>query len=102
MTNARQGRGTSMSSNESKNEMLVMVLIDLAAICQKLTENPVVPEHIRGKARHLVEEFNVLLPHRGQGKEAHHFNGERLIEKMARFIPSVLEVQAQPTVVTME
>jgi len=91
-----------MSSNESKNEMLVMVLIDLAAICEKLSENSAVPEHLRVKARQLVEEFNLLLPHRGKGTEVHHFQGEKLLEKIARFLPRVLEVQAEPTVVTRE
>lgn len=91
-----------MSSNEAKNEMLVMVLVDLAAICQKLTENSAVPEHLRVKARQLVEEFNLLLPHRGKGTEVHHFHGEKLLEKMARFLPNVLEVRAEPAVVTRE
>jgi hypothetical protein len=93
---------TTMSSNESKNEMLVMVLIDLAAICQKLTENSVVPEELRMKAHQLVEEFNLLLPYRGKGTDVHHFHGERLIEKIARFLPRLLEVQAQPAVVSNE
>ena len=39
-----------MNSNEAKNEMLVGVLIDLAAICQKLAENSAVPEELRVKA----------------------------------------------------
>jgi len=93
---------TALSSNEAKNEMLVMVLIDLAAICKKLAENSALPEHLRVKARELVEEFNVLLPHRGKGTEVHHFRGEKLLEKIARFLPRVLEVQAEPAVVTRE
>ena len=91
-----------MPSNESKNEMLVGVLIDLAAICQKLSESSALPEDLRGRARQLVEEFNLLLPYRGKGTEVQHFHGEKLLEKMARFLPRVLEVQAEPAVITRE
>jgi len=35
-----------MTSLESKNEMLVMVLTDLAAVCKKLGENSAVPEEV--------------------------------------------------------
>ena len=91
-----------MPSNESKNEMLVMVLVDLAAICQKLTENSAVPEELRMKAHQFVEEFNLLLPYRGKGTDVQHFHGERLLEKIARFLPRLLEVQAQPAVVSHE
>jgi len=88
-----------MNSNEAKNEMLVGVLIDLAAICQKLAENSAVPEELRVKARHLVEEFDSLAPYRGKGTADQHFQGEKLVEKIARFLPRLLEVQAQPAVV---
>jgi hypothetical protein len=82
--------------------MLVGVLIDLAAICQKLSESSALPEDLRGKARQLVEEFNLLLPYRGKGTEVQHFHGEKLLEQMARFLPRVLEVQAEPAVITRE
>jgi len=88
-----------MNSNEAKNEMLVGVLIDLAAICQKLAENSAVPEELRVKARYLVEEFDSLAPYRGKGAADRHFQGEKLVEKIARFLPRLLEVQAQPAVV---
>ena len=87
-----------MTSNESKNEMLVMVLTDLSGICKKLTENSAVPEHVRARAAEYVMQFNALLPARGKGTADQHFQGEDLILKIARFIPSVLEVQAQPAV----
>ena len=86
---------TNMTSYESKNKMLVMVLTDLSAICQKLTENSDVPEHLRLKAAEFVMEFNTLLPARGKGHAAAHFYGEALLTRIARFLPSVLEVQAQ-------
>lgn len=85
-----------MTSMESKNEMLVMVLTDLAAICKKLAENSAVPEELRVEARKFGEEFDSLLPHRGKGTAAQHAQGERLLAKIARFLPRVLEVQAQP------
>ena len=91
-----------MPSNESKNEMLVMVLTDLAAICQKLAENSAVPGELRVKARQFVEEFDSLSPYRGKGTANQHFEGEQLIEKIARFLPRLLEVQAQPATVSSE
>ena len=87
-----------MASSELKNEMLVMVLTDLAAICKKLTENPAVPEELRGKARQFEEEFNSLLPVRVEGTAAQHALGEQLLIKIARFLPRLLEVQAEPAI----
>jgi hypothetical protein len=37
---------TAMTTLESRNEMPVMVLTDLAEICKKLTENSAVPEEL--------------------------------------------------------
>ena len=91
-----------MTSTESKNEMLVMVLSDLAAICNKLAEHSAVPEELRVKARRFVLEFNSLLPVRGQGVAYEHFQGEQLLTQIARFLPRVLEVQANPAAVFRE
>ena len=91
-----------MASPESKNEMLVMVLTDLSAICQKLTESAAVPEHLRVRAAEFVMEFNTLLPARERGTAAQHFQGEGLLTKIARFLPRVLEVQAEPATAPKE
>lgn len=85
-----------MGSNESKNEMLVMVITDLAAICKKLSDNSAVPDELRARASQFVEEFNSLLPSRGQGNWAEHAEGEHLLISMARFLPRLLEIHAQP------
>lgn len=85
-----------MVSAESKNEMLVMVLTDLAGICKKLAENSAVPEKLRVEARKFGEEFDSLAPYRGEGTAAQHAQGEQLLAKIARFLPRVLEVGAQP------
>ena len=85
-----------MTSMESKNEMLVMVLNDLAGICKKLAENPAVPERLRAEARKFGEEFDSLLPYRGKGTAPQHAQGEQLLTKIARFLPRVLEVRAEP------
>jgi len=85
-----------MASSESKNEMLVMVLTDLAEIYQKLVESPAVPEELRVKARQFREEFDSLLPYPGKGNAAQHSQGEQLLVKIARFLPRLLEVQAEP------
>lgn len=83
-----------MASSQSKNEMLVMVLTDLAAICQKLAENSAVPEELRMRASQFVTEFEALLPARGNGTAAEHFHGEALLIKIARFLPRVVETRA--------
>jgi len=69
---------TVMTSNESKNEMLVMVLTDLAAICMKLAENSVVPEELRFKPDQFLEQFDSLAPYRGKGTGAKHARCEQL------------------------
>jgi hypothetical protein len=76
---------------EAKNEMEGMVLMDLAEICKKLAGHPTATEKLRGQARQLVDEFNVLLPFRGKGTTVQHFEGEHLLIRMARFLPSVLD-----------
>jgi hypothetical protein len=91
-----------MASSESKNEMLVMVLTDLSAICKKLTESSAVPEGLRARAGEFVMEFNTLLQVRGKGTAAQHVQGEELLIKIARFLPRLLEVQAEPATVSKE
>ena len=88
-----------VASSESKNEMLVMVLTDLAAICDKLSENSFVPEDVRVKARDFVTQFNSLLPVRGKGTAFQHAQGEELLTRIARFLPRVLETEARPAIV---
>lgn len=86
-----------MTSNESKNEMLVMVLTDLAAICMKLAGSSAVPEELRVRARAFVDEFDALAPYRGKGTPGQHAQGEQLLMKIARFLPGIVEaVQARP------
>ena len=84
---------------ESKNEMLVMVLTDLAGTCKKLAENSAVPETLRAEARRFGEDFDSLLAHSGKGTPAQHAQGETLIVRIARFLPRVVEtVQARSNV----
>jgi hypothetical protein len=85
-----------MSSNALRNEVKVMVVCDLAAICKKLAENSAVPNNLRVEARQLVEEFDSLLPARGKGTPSEHEQGEALLVKMARFLPRVNEIQSWP------
>lgn len=49
-----------MTTMEAKNEMLVMVLTDLAGICKKLAESSAVPEKLRVEARKFGEEFDTV------------------------------------------
>lgn len=76
--------------------MLMMVLTDLAAICEKLADNSVLPEELRGQARQFVTEYNFLLPFRGRGTASQFCTAEELLLRIARFLPRVLEVQAEP------
>ena len=84
------------TTNETKNEMLVMVLTELAGICKKLAENSAVPETLRVEARKFGVEFDSLAPYRGKGTPAQHAQGEQLLVKIARFLPRLLDIQAQP------
>jgi hypothetical protein len=68
-----------MTSNEARNELKVMVLSDLAAICKKVAENSAVPDDLRADAREMVEEFNSLLPVRGKGNPLEQAQGELLL-----------------------
>jgi len=86
-----------MATMESKNEMLVMVVTDLAAICKKLAEHPALPENLRRQAREFGEEFDSLLAYAGKGTATQHFQGEALLTRMARFLPGVLNVKAETT-----
>ena len=87
-----------MSSNEEKNEMLVMVLTDLAGIYRKLAENPAVPDYVRVKARESGGQFDLLSAGRGKGNiQLSHFQGEQLMVEMARFLPNLLVVDARPS-----
>jgi hypothetical protein len=85
-----------MDTNAAKNEVKVMVVIDLAAICKKLAASSVVPDNLRAEARDLVEEFDSLLPVRGKGNPSEHFQGEALLIKMARFLPKVNDIYSWP------
>ena len=86
------------SMHDMKNEMLAMVLTDLAAICNKIADNSAVPKHLQGRAREFVAEFKSLLPTAGKGTASQHVQGEELLIKIARFLPRVLEVKADPAV----
>jgi hypothetical protein len=87
-----------MIANESKNEMLVMVLIDLGELCKKLAKDSAVPRDTREQALRFGEEYDSLLPYSGKGTASQH-QEERLIERIARFLPRVLEVDAHPRAV---
>jgi|SRR5262252_9072645 len=84
------------TTNSARNEMKVMVLTDLAALCKKLADNPAITEEMRARARHLVEEYNLLAPYRGKGNHPQHFEGEKLVNQMALFLPRVLEIKSYP------
>lgn len=80
-----------MSSLGLKDDVEVTVLTDLVVVCKKLAENPVVKEDLRVQAHEFVAEYNSLLPFRGKSTNLQHFQGERLLTRIARFLPRVVE-----------
>ena len=85
-----------MDTNAARNEVKVMVVMDLAAICKKLAENSIVPDDLRAEAREFVEEFDSLLPVRGKANPSEKAQAEMLLVKMARFLTRVVEIQSWP------
>ena len=84
-----------MTSFESSNEMIVMVLTDLAAICKKLADNSAVPEALQMRMRKYVENFNTLMSsQQGEGTGLHREEVEDLLFEIARTLPSVLDADA--------
>jgi hypothetical protein len=86
-----------VDTNAARNEMKVMVVSDLAAICKKVAENSAVPDNLGATASDLVAEYEALLPARGRGNPAKKAAGEGLLFKMSRFLPRLIsEVQSWP------
>ena len=82
-----------MTSMESKDQVFVTVLVDLAGICKKLAGSSAVPNELRTRASELAQEFDTLLAYRGKGTPAQHVQGEELLFKITRFLPNVLHGQ---------
>ena len=85
-----------MSENESRNNLKVMVLIDLAGICKKVADHPATPEQLREQALVYVGQFEALLPVRGRGNPEDIMQGEILLKQIARFLPRVVELHTYP------
>ena len=81
----------------SKDEVKVMVLCDLAAICKKLAGEPAVLEDLRLKAGEFVEEYNSLLPDRGRSTNPQHFEAAELLIRIARFLPRIVDEEVDTT-----
>jgi len=79
-----------MTPTKPKDEILGMLLADLAGICKKLGDSSAVPEELRMRARQLAQEFDTLVPYSGIATPAQHAQGEELLFKITRFLPSVL------------
>jgi hypothetical protein len=79
-----------MTSTKSKDDILRMLLEDLAGICKKLADNSAVPDQIGTRARQLGQEFDTLVPYYGHSTPAQRAQGEELLFKITRFLPSVL------------
>ena len=76
----------------SRDDVKVMVLTDLAAICKKLADEPAVLEDLRVKAAEFVSEYESLLEYRGRSNNAQHMAGEDLLVRIARFLPRIADM----------
>jgi hypothetical protein len=85
-----------MDVNEARNAMKTWVLSDLSAILKKLADDPAAPDDLRARARETVEEFNEYVGDRHRDDAALHFARGELLIKMARLLPSVVEVRTTP------
>ena len=75
----------------SRDDVEVMILTDLAALCKKLAEDPIVPEKLRAQALGFAEEYNLLLPDLGKCDRRLHFEAGRLLIQITRFLPNIPE-----------
>src|SRR5215471_21663087 len=82
--------GSTMASVQEKYVMKLMVLTDLA-LCKKIIYSSAITEDQRMQFRQFVEEYNLLLPFYGEGIPVKVFESEKLLIKMARFLPNLVE-----------
>jgi hypothetical protein len=75
----------------SRDDVELMILSDLAALCKKLAHNPIVPERVRAEALGFVENYNSLRPYEGTGSRPIHFDTEGLVIQITRFLPNVTQ-----------
>ena len=72
------------------DDVEVIVLLHLLALCKKLAKNPAVTGELRVKADEFVAEGNALRPYRGRATPLQHFQGEALLLRITRFLPEIL------------
>jgi hypothetical protein len=71
--------------------MKLMVLTDLAAVCKKLIYSSAITEDQRLQVRQFVEEYDLLLPFYAEGIPEKVFEAHKLMIRMARFLPYLVE-----------
>jgi len=81
---------------QNRNELKVLVLTDLVEICKKVAENSRATKDVREKAGQLVAKFNSLVPYRGKGDVDQHFQAEKLLIQIGRFLPEIAALQSWP------
>jgi len=69
------------------DDVQVLVLLELITLCKKIAENPTVKKDLRVQAIGFVTEGNSLVPCRGRSTNLEHFEGEKLLSRIARFLP---------------
>ncbi len=80
-----------MASQQEKLEMKLMILAALAAVCQRLSDSSAITEDQRVQVRQFVAEYHLLLPFYGEGIPEKIFEAHKLLIRMARFLPNVVE-----------
>jgi hypothetical protein len=83
-----------MTSLESKNQLIGMVLTNLAAACKLLSEHSAAPEHLQIRARQFLGDFNALSA-APQPNDLQQLEAEELLVQIARFLPNVLDIQVE-------
>ena len=84
-----------MKTLESDDDLQLIVLADLAAICERLAENVTIPRLLREKSGQLLEEFNALTSSDGELTAFQHFKAQALLFRITRFLPDVLTVDGR-------
>jgi hypothetical protein len=84
-----------MTSLESKHQLIVMVLTDLAATCKMLSEHSAAPGHLQIRARQFVNDFNALSSSPQPIDAALQQEAQDLLVQIVQFLPNVLDVRVE-------
>lgn len=73
----------------TKDDVKLMVLSDLAALCKKIAEQPTITKELRAQAQQFAGEYESLAPLADTSTNRRHFEEEQLLNQIARFLPKI-------------